>query len=171
MLAAAIAGFTPGVIAMAVSTAVQIAAGTAIEVQTRTRANFYLNQMNEKLFKPRGLYALVMGFDPEAKQAISFGQIDLATQSIVKYDLKGNQQSKWKQFGMNMRQASGTTHGEIEMPECAPLIFPAVDAVAGDKEKLGKMKRTGNWLNGYFDKQSQAKYVSSILSKDVEARD
>ncbi|KAL9077085.1 MAG: hypothetical protein Q9157_003481 [Trypethelium eluteriae] len=158
MIAAGIAGFTPGIIALAVTTAVQIAAGTAIEMQTRTRANFYMNTMNEKLFKPRGLYALVMGFDPEATQTVSYGQIDLATQSIAKYDLQGNQQSKWKQFGINMRQSSGTTRGEIEMPECAPLIFPSVDAAAGDKEKMGRMKRTGNWLDNYFDKQSQAKY-------------
>lgn len=116
--------------------------------------------MNEKLFKPRGLYALVMGFDPEATQTVSFGQIDLTTQRIAKYDLQGVQQSKWKQFGMSMRQSSGTTHGEMEMPECAPLIFPSVDAAAGDKEKLNKMKRTGKWLENYFDKQGQARYVS-----------
>ncbi|KAI9692940.1 MAG: hypothetical protein M1822_004935 [Bathelium mastoideum] len=158
MMAAGIAGFAPSVIAQAVSLAVQIAAGTASEIQVRNRANFYLNQMNEKLFKPRGLYALVMGFDPDATKPVSYGRIDLATQSIAKYDLQGNQQSKWKQFGMNLRQTSGTTQGEIEMPECAPLVFPSIDAAAGDKEKMSKMQRTGNWLNNYFDKQSQAKY-------------
>ena len=161
MVAAGIAGFAPSIIAMAVTTAVQIAAGTAMEIQVRSRANFYLNQMNEKLFKPRGLYALVMGFDPEATQDVSIGQIDMTTQSIAKYDLQGNQQSKWKTFGMNMRQSSGITHGEMHMPECAPLIFPSIDAAAGDEQKLNRVKRTGNWLNNYFDKQSQARYVSS----------
>ena len=164
MVAAGIAGFAPGFIAMAVTTAVQIAAGTALRVQESTRGNYYLNQMNEKIFKPRGVYALVMGYDPDATQAVSFGRIDLTTQSIAKYDLQGVQQSKWKQFGTSMRQSSGTTHGEVEMSDCAPLIFPSIDAAAGDKEKMSKMKRTGNWLENYFDKQGQAKYVSKFSS-------
>ncbi|KAI9683967.1 MAG: hypothetical protein M1820_010906 [Bogoriella megaspora] len=158
MVAAGIAGFAPSVIAMVVSTAVQMAAKGAAEVQVRSRANFYLNQMNEKLFKPRGLYALVMGYDPDATQAVSFGQIDMATQSIAKYDLQSNEQSRWRRFGQDMRSRSGVTNAEEDMPVCAPLVFPSVDAAAGDAEKMGRMKRVGNFLDAYFDKQGQAKY-------------
>jgi hypothetical protein len=52
-LAAGVVGFVPEVVAQIVSTVVQVGAGTAIELQSRHRANTFLDEMNEKLFKPR----------------------------------------------------------------------------------------------------------------------
>ncbi|KAI9879203.1 MAG: hypothetical protein M1830_009278, partial [Pleopsidium flavum] len=33
----------------------------------------------------------------------------------------------------SLRKTSGTTNGELEMPEAAPLIFPALDAVSEEE--------------------------------------
>lgn len=50
--------------------------------------------------------------------------------------------------------SSGTTHGELDMPEAAALVFPDDDAATAGNKSLGSLTAE------YFDKRSQAKYVS-----------
>ena len=50
--------------------------------------------------------------------------------------------------------SSDTTHGELEMPEAAALVFPDGDTPAAGNKSLGSLTAE------YFDKRSQAKYVS-----------
>jgi hypothetical protein len=59
--------------------------------------------------------------------------------------------------------SSGTTHGEPEMPEAAELVFPDDDAAAVGNKGLGSVTAE------YFDKRSQAKYVSVRAMSDMEA--
>jgi hypothetical protein len=142
---------------MAVTTAVQIAAGTAKEIQSRHRANSYLDEMNEKLFKPRGLYALVMSYKPDATRPVSSGEFN-PNSVIAKYSESSN--SKLKETGKNLRVASGKTYGEMELGEVAPLVFPALEEIAANPKDQGKFKKAQKFLAEYGDKRAQAIYVS-----------
>jgi len=61
-----------------------------------------------------------------------------------------------------LRVSSGKTYGELEMPEAAPLIFPALDqmTVGADGKKPNKLKRGGEFVANYMDRRTQATYVS-----------
>jgi hypothetical protein len=152
---------------MAVTTAVQIAAGTAKEIQSRHRANSFLDEMNEKLFKPRGLYAMVMSFKPDAARPVSAGEFD-PNQMIAKYTSQAN--SKFKETAKGLRVASGKTYGEMELGEVAPLVFPALEEIAANPADQGKFKKAQKFLADYGDKRAQASYVSdraNVMAQDT----
>jgi hypothetical protein len=156
-IAATIAGVVPELITQIVSTVVQFGAGTAIELQKRYRANTFLDQMNEQLFRPRGLFALVVAYKPNAKKAIEMGEYD-ATASIAQY---GNNEG-WKQ---KMRASSGKNFGELNIGEVAPLMYPALEEAreGATEEQRGKWKKFEKFMGEYGDRRAQATYVSSSL--------
>jgi hypothetical protein len=180
-LTAGAIGFFPNPIVMAVTTAVQFAAGTAKELQTRHRSNGFLDLVNEKLFKPRGLYALVMAFDPAGTPKIEERSVSLA-ETITKVDRPQDPEaSKFSMESMkhslqSIRIKSGTTKGEFEMPEAAALVFPQIDAALEDlgnqaaaqsTEKKDqamatkiktKFTRAGAFVADYADRRAQADY-------------
>jgi hypothetical protein len=77
----------------------------------------------------------------------------------------------FKKTMRNIRLSSGTTYGELQMPESAPLIFPALEqkiAMEGDEnvKKENAMKRTGNFINDYMDRRAQAAYVRIPITRN-----
>lgn len=71
----------------------------------------------------------------------------------------------------NFHKSSGQTGGEIELPEAAPLIFPALDKAAA-AGSTGGFSGFQNVVADYFDRRAQAKYVSSrILRMTLEKTD
>ena len=86
--------------------------------------------------------------------------------------------SSFKLQASSFRASSGTTRGEIELPETAPLVYPdtgyaeigktktvdAKDDEGGGYEKEAKRSSTfaqhKKVAAAYFDKRAQAKYVS-----------
>jgi hypothetical protein len=67
--------------------------------------------------------------------------------------------SGFKQQLKNLRISSGETHGELELPEVAPLIFPGLDEVAMQSEEANKVKKGREFVADYFDRRAQATYV------------
>ncbi len=179
-LTAGAIGFYPDPIVMAATTAIQVAAGTAKELQTRHRSNGFLDLVNEKLLKPRGLYALVMAFDPAGTRKIEERSVSLA-ETISKVD-RPHGDAETSKFSMeamknslqSIRIKSGTTKGEFEMPEAAALVFPKVDAAlehlgnqAMSEEKNDeamatkiktKFQHAGAFVADYADRRAQAEY-------------
>ncbi|KAL7789098.1 hypothetical protein V8C37DRAFT_386647 [Trichoderma ceciliae] len=156
----AVAGFAPSVIAMGVSIGIQVTAGVAMEVQRRTRTNTFLDRVNNEFFKPRGLYCLIMTYKPES--AATNETVDLNT--AISTSVQGSE-NRDKTFKQNMQVSSGTTYGEIELPQAAPLIYPDSDDNADDgseKEvkKQNKLKSGMNFASDYFDRRAQAKYAA-----------
>jgi len=202
LISAGIAGFTPSLIAMGVTTAISIAAGIAKEVQTRQRTNTFLDEMNQKLFMPRGLIALIMTFKPDPPVGIQSGnllgglssavsglfsrqELDI-NQSITKYYMNDSITGMKKKM-QNLRSTSGKTHGELSMPDAAPLIYPTLEEVAnavaqgkdGEEQakKASAFKRSGKCtkilyirfitytnkfivVSDYFDRRAQARYAA-----------
>ena len=146
-------GMVPSAIAFAVSTAVQAASMTAQQAQARYRTNNFLDQINKSLFQPRGLYCMIMTFKPSDVDAIAV-QTDintLATKSITPASTKAKATLK------QLRLSSGTTKGEVSMPEAAPLVFPAIDATTTG-EQQSAMKKCGAFVSEYLDRRAQAAY-------------
>lgn len=113
--------------------------------------------MNKEFFQPRGLFCLVMTWNPELPNAPSTA-IDL--DSLIS-QATGSDFGKMGRLQHRFKSSDGKTYGNI-FPEVAPLIFPGIDQLASgpDSEKVSKMKKKGKFVSGYMDKRAQAKFVS-----------
>ncbi|CAD6442478.1 a59223a7-0601-4de7-930a-b5252c0e5b16 [Sclerotinia trifoliorum] len=157
--AAGIVGFVPGPITMGVSIATQFAVGVAMELQARSRTNTFLDRMNNEFFMPRDLYCLILTYKPESSATHASVDITKAISSSLDDTTTG-----FKKTLKNIKLSSGTTYGELEMPEAAPLIFPALDQIVeieGNENipKSNKFKDSGKFVTDYFDRRAQAKYA------------
>ena len=99
------------------------------------RSNTFLDKYNEQLFEPHGLVCVITTYKPD--QMSSTVGVDMLNSGFGREGI-----------------SSGTTHGELEMPEAAPLVFPGDEGPAAGNKSLGSLTAE------YFDKRSQAKYVS-----------
>ena len=129
---------------------------SAHTVLTIGRTNKYLDEMNEKFFGKHGVYALIMCYKPSNDNLLPSDSIAKAVSN--QSDGQGSKTSR----------ASGYTRSELELPESAPLIFPALDAES-DEAKKSARKRAGNFLGDYYDRRAQARFVRT-LSHDPISR-
>ena len=158
-IAAGVVGFVPEPVTQITSTIIQFAAGAAIYLQTTQRTHSFLDEMNDKLFKPRGLYALVMKYIPQGTRPISVQQADMNT-------MISKENAPHKSY-QNFRAINASrSYGAIEMPDSAPLVFPDLDEVARtqDPAKANKLKNSMAFVTDYYDKRAQASYVRHIYS-------
>ncbi len=157
-IAAFAAGFVPSITAMIVTTVAQAAAMAAIEVQGNLRTNDFLAQLNAKYFRPRGLFCLIFKYIPG--DDATHEAVDISSTILKSIDAAP---SRFRQVISNAGRASGRTVGELEMPQAAPLIFPALDdmqARGAPKTKKENMKRKGKFVADYFDRRAQAAYTA-----------
>lgn len=175
LVAATIAGFVPEPITMAVTTAVQVAAGAGKEFDSRRKTNNFLDRMNEALFKPAGCYAFIMKYKPDseikqgggllAKLGVGIEDVDFsASKAVAKYDAESRESGKASKSA-KFRLTSGATKGSAKMVEAAPLIYPEIDEVVysgkdGQETFKDKAKDAGNFLASYVDRRAQMTYVS-----------
>ena len=179
----------PEAAAQIVGTVVQVVAGTAKELQSRSRRNTFLDRVNQELFMPRGLYAMVMAFKDEVpgqqprgplsklsgtvgKSLFSSERLDI-NQTVAKYSNPDPEMSRTKKGLQNIRLVSGKTRSELELPEAAALVYPDIDRAAqkdleqegkgkgkDDESTKNKWKGAGLWVQDYLDRKAQATYVS-----------
>jgi hypothetical protein len=116
--------------------------------------------MNDEFFKPRGLYCLIITYKPDSTAAHQTLDINKTISSSMT-----PAEGKMKAFGQSMRLSSGKTYGELELPEAAPLVFPALDLVAADTSadgvtKQNRLKSSQKFVADYFDRRAQATYAA-----------
>ena len=67
----------------------------------------------------------------------------------------------------SLRPSIGKTNG-VAFTETAPLVFPALDTLAGNNSQEAKtkekLKHVVNFTGEYFDRRAQAKYVCGLYS-------
>lgn len=191
-VAAGIVGFVPEAAAQIVGTVVQVVAGTAKELQSRHRRNTFLDRVNQDLFMPRGLYAMVMALKDQVpgqqprgplsrlagsvgKSLFSAERMDI-NETVAKYSSPDPDMSKFKKGMKDIRLVSGKTYTQLELPEAAPLLYPDLDRAVeaerqmhkgkgkgAEKESMkDKFKGAGEWVQDYMDRKSQAAYVSVL---------
>lgn len=149
-------------VGLAVGIALQMSVKVAMDLQSRTRTNAFLDKMNDEFYRPRGLYCLVMTWSPESSETSS--TFDLTSTISAKSKSSPSGPSN---FVKKFSNSSGKTYADMEFPEVAPLIFPALDNLADQQgedavRKRDKLKKKANFVDDYWDKRAQAKYVSLL---------
>ena len=136
------------VVASALHTTVELSRRGFIQYQT----NKYLATMNEELFKPHGLFCMVMSYKPQSKNP----------DDIVDFN-----QNVLESAARKRNKLSSSSGKDMELPESAPLIFPGLDAMTGQqKEELSKMASMAD----YFDRRAQAQFVSPAFYLPTASR-
>jgi hypothetical protein len=149
----------PTVTSILVSMAITAATTAAMEVQGRYKTNRFLDKVNKEFFMPKGLFCLVLTWDPETSDARTTVDFEGLAAKMMEKD--GNPLA-------SLRKSNGKTYGEFQWPETAPLIYPGLDDLAGTtdegmkakKSSLGKKRR---FVENYMDRRAQAKFVSFRL--------
>ncbi|KAF2027192.1 hypothetical protein EK21DRAFT_18480, partial [Setomelanomma holmii] len=172
-IAGNVVGLVPGHITMAVSLAVTIAAGTAMELQGRYRANSFLDQVNKDVFMPLGLYAMVLMYkdEPSKSGETEFGMEDFnmdTAKQASKWGLPGEvpQSSRAKIF-RPIRLTSGRTTADNQPLEIAPLIYPGLEDmierpnVKRNESFKDRLLRNKDFVGDYFDRRARANYAGN----------
>lgn len=126
------------------------------------RTNTFLDRANNEFFRPRGLFCLVMTWNSESDQRTD--TIDITSTISNRVALQSSS-SKTQKIKDQFSSSNGNTFGDIEFPEVAPLVFPALDKLADETgeeaaTKKEKLKKAKNFASEYFDRRAVAKYVS-----------
>jgi len=163
-IASAITGFIPTVTTQAVSISLQITSRIGQGAYTRTRTGDFLSQLNKEFFQPRGLYCLIMTYLPDEKSRTS--NIDVS--KIINKNIAASEsQSQIKSGFRNLRASDATVKGVMQLPEAAPLIFPALDTAS----EAEKQSFTG-FARDYFDRRAQATHAAqnpgSVLATETQ---
>ncbi|KAH8695583.1 hypothetical protein BGW36DRAFT_361273 [Talaromyces proteolyticus] len=156
----------PSAISFAVSTAIMIATQIAMETQGRYRQNTSLAKLNNEFFRPRGLYCLVMTWDPNSLSS----RVNMGVNTTIK-----NSVSNQNKTMHNFHSSYGTTT-QFEFMQTAELVFPGLDYIAaapGEEAKgiKSKLKRSKLFVSEYMDRKAQAKFVgenpNNLLSNEL----
>ncbi|KAF4460309.1 FAD binding domain-containing [Fusarium albosuccineum] len=149
---------------MVVGIAIQMSIIAAKDIQNRTRTNAFLDKANDDFFRPRGLYCLIMTYSPDTETSHEQKDISATIASAM------NPSTSQKLYG-KFKESKGTTYGEVELPEAAPLVFPVLDDPAtqsdGAKSKKTKIEDTQNYVREYFDKRAQAKFAGKYSGSSL----
>jgi hypothetical protein len=131
-----------------ISIAVKKVADAASELHSRSKTNVFLDRVNQDFFAPRGLVALIMTWKPNQKDALlTTAQFNMQS-SIAKASDSSKSRSRFE-------SSSGAT--SFEWPQTAPLVFPALDELPGEKQAA--IKRSGKFVGEYMDKRARAKWA------------
>ncbi|MCJ1289932.1 hypothetical protein MMC34_001466 [Xylographa carneopallida] len=165
-VAANVVGNVPSVAAIVTSISVMVVVGVAKEMQSRTRSNSFLDQLNEKFFQSRGLYCIIMTYKPDSTSAHETVDISKTIQS--KIDPSG---SGWHEKMNKIKASSGKTHEELEMPLAAPLIYPGLDAAANassdEQQKQNALKESQKFVADYYGRRAQATYAAENMESSL----
>ncbi|KAI1371139.1 hypothetical protein F4677DRAFT_319258 [Hypoxylon crocopeplum] len=152
-LAGGAAGLIPSVIAPPIGLGVQVAAGIYKEIQGRKNQNAYISKMNEALFKPRGLYCLIMAYSSNSDK------------TFEEHDLNGHVNGQGGSRGKF--RANDGMMGPIEFPASAELIFPELEDDSSDEEQQegdgggvkGALSKAFENFKDHRDLKAQRKYL------------
>ncbi|KAH7146810.1 hypothetical protein B0J13DRAFT_664440 [Dactylonectria estremocensis] len=145
--------FTPH-LPMIVGIALQASVMVAEDIQGRTRTNSFLDKANADFFRPRGLFCLILTYNPDAAEGRKQSSVPLTIATSLNPAGMGKIKHK-------LRSSSG----EIEFPESAPLIFPALDELDEQQSQEAKTKRAQlsgakRYVDEYYDKRAQAQFTA-----------
>lgn len=104
--------------------------------------------MNKELFVPRGLYCLLMTYDPKSKVGHTSADITRFVDSSIK-------QSSSTSILKRCRLTSNRSHS-VELPDAAPLVFPSM--YLGDP-LFNPIRWTRTVTSNYADRKAQARYA------------
>lgn len=117
--------------------------------------------MNNELFRPRGLYCLVVAHSNRAEERVTQESIAASVGSRIgsKPDTMGDR------FKTTFRNSDGK-YGPVEFPVSAELVFPGLDAAATGANDQSSPKsgfsRVLEKYGAHRDRKRTAKWVSLV---------
>jgi hypothetical protein len=146
----------PTITSILVSMAITAATTATLEIQGRYKTNRFLDKVNKEFFMLKGLFCLVLTWNPETKDASTTVDFDAVARKVME---KGKNPLK------ALSKSNGKTYGEFQWPETAPLIYPTLDhlATASDAEgqaEKSSLQKKRRFVEDYMDRRAQAKFVS-----------
>ncbi|KAI1337290.1 hypothetical protein F5Y15DRAFT_390825 [Xylariaceae sp. FL0016] len=170
----------PGSIAPAIGIGVQITAGIYHQVESRKKQNDFLLKMNDAIFRPRGLYCLVMSYKPGSSSTYKDDHVN------ARINGEAGLRSKFRGNDGEM--------GSIEFPASAELTFPDLEDSSSDEDddeggapkpepSMGKkaMATVSKWVEkfeNHQDVRAQRRYMkrnpysdlNGSMNPDAEAK-
>ncbi|PQE07921.1 fad binding domain protein [Rutstroemia sp. NJR-2017a WRK4] len=171
-LASVGAAAVPSAIIHVAAIAVHVSIEAGRRAYMSNAQNKYLDTMNTTLFKPHGLYAMLMTWKPESSSSHPsplISTLDLNAQLLSAVAARETHQRS------NLRATSGKTVGQAQMPESAELVFPLLES-AGEEEKANAMKRAGHWVSEWRDRRTRGEFAhenpdSTLAKEDGKTED
>ncbi|KAI0506612.1 hypothetical protein F5B22DRAFT_660160 [Xylaria bambusicola] len=154
----------PGGIGAAVSIPIQIATGIYKELQGRKGQNEFLHKMNAEMFRPRGLYCLIVAYSPSAKEQVTQENIAAAVGTRT----EASTATFGDRFKNNFRNSDGS-FGSLEFPTSAELIFPGLETAPGDGPKKSGFARVMERYGARRDRKRTAKWIRKNPASPLEA--
>ncbi|KAF9882678.1 hypothetical protein FE257_005652 [Aspergillus nanangensis] len=159
-LASIPAMFIPSAVSFAVSIMISVTTEMAIRADGRRKSNAFIDKINQELFRPRGLYCLVMTWKPDSDAAVSSFNMNTAISTSMDQGGAGF----FNKMKHTFKSSNGKPYGDGAFPESAPLIFPGLDELAQQgSQGADKLKQTESgkraFVGDYFDRRSQAAFT------------
>ena len=149
-------GMVPSTICFAVSTAVGTANQIAQKLQIRYRTNTFLDQINERMFRPRGLFCMAVTYKPGTTEDLVL-EADMDSPNDVALFKAITSNSKSKKLMRKLR-LSNCKSTEKQLPEFAPLIYPNLDLVLASQDLTKQssfMAKNNRVVQYYLDRRSK----------------
>ena len=130
------------------------------------RTNSFLDRMNNEFFRPRGLFCLLMSYNPIAVGAKGVPDEADAVSNALSSSSPTSKQPFTTRVKKNLRNpVAATAEGEDSLPtSTAPLVYLETSAMPRSPGEPKQKQKLGDRLNTYFDKRAQARYVSNQRS-------
>ena len=135
------------------STAIHVSVETARRGYLNHEQNRYLDDMNEKFFKPRNLYCMIVKCAPSSDEIADSTNLEDNVSASIDSRQK---QSKWKR---PFSSSSLDMPRNLDMPPPALLVFPPRDSESeGKAPSSNAFKNFGRVLQNYQDNRAAAKF-------------
>lgn len=166
----------PEPIHLLISASALMATQITAEIVSRSKSNAFLEKMNQELFKPKGLIALVITWKPKTvvseQDANGIIDIDMSTTSASKEPPSDAPADVKRRKSMVQLPSAGTV---FELPELAPLVFPELEATTRSPEPRGlvspghKRPTQGEDMGstGDYDQKKKTKSACGAGSKTI----
>ena len=154
---AATAALGPSLVMHFSAMAVHMSLEAGRQLYMNKQTNTYLDEANSNLFQPRGLYAMIMRYDPASTKAEQeVADFDTTTAAAV-----GKHANSGASRLQDFRAASGKTL-DAQMPEICPLLFLDSPSESGevDGRSESTSKRYMKFTRDYYDRRGQASYAA-----------
>ena len=150
------------IIARFVTMAIHLAIEGGRRTYMNAKQNQFLDRMNDEFFKPRGLYCLIIKYDPKSDEPEE--TIDITTNTVQQISKRDDEnRAKWKNL---FSGSAGKVEHDEEIPDFAPLVFPQLDNM-NDKQKENAVKHFGSFMAEYHDRRGQAKFDSENVDSKL----
>ena len=128
------------------------------------RTNKYLDHINATIFRPHGLFCLVMTYDStNAGSLAEVVNVDTWAKTKVTSATASSTNPNQSKTASTFRSSNGNDLGGLNNMQTASLIYPKSEPATDSEGHLQKWKFK-SFAADFMDRRAQANFVSSFVS-------